>query len=209
MRIKSIASFFLFPTLALLFLSVVTMTGLQGCQTSPDQTSQDPSTLTAGSELALAVVTTDSCAALKTALTGGTAADSAAFAKNCIVQVLPDSARPGSEPDSGLRCLWMKQHIDSGEVAIVAAFVLDNKTTCDSLKTSDSTAFAKYCRIPPPPPRPRCDSLSDTLAAMDSVSQNYLKLRLEVGALCALPLPPPPQPKQPPHPTAPKAPAAH
>ncbi len=194
MRSKSVSSYFLFPSLALVFLSALALTGfLQGCQTSPDQASYvNPSAGTA-SDLYLTVKTTDSCAALKARLTGGTASDSAAFAQACIVEVLPDSARVASEPDSGLRCVWIKQHIDSGEVALVAAFAADNKATCDSLKTSDSAGFAKYCRLPPPPPRPKCDSLSDTLAAMDSVSQAYLGLRHEVGGMCGLPLPPPPR----------------
>jgi hypothetical protein len=200
MRIKSVSSYFTIPSLFLLALSLLALTGvLQGCQTTPDQETALAPSVNTGADLALSVVSTDSCSALEATLTGGTAADSAAFAKECVVQVLPDSARPGSAPDSGLRCIWIKQHIDSGEVALVAAFAAENKATCDSLKISDSTAFAKYCRIPPPPPRPKCDSMLDSLTVMDTVSQHYLGLQLAVGGMCALPLPPPPPPRQPPH----------
>ena len=196
MRVKSVSSYFMFPALILLTLSMLAVTGLlQGCQTSPDQETVATPSAIAGSSLALSVVSTDSCSALKAKLVGGTAADSAAFAAQCVVQVLPDSARPGTQPDSGIRCIWIKQHIDSGEVALIAAFAVENKATCDSLKTTDSVSFAKYCRIPPPPPRPKCDSMLDTLTAMDTVSQHYLGLQLAVGGMCGLPIPPPPPPR--------------
>jgi len=108
MRTQSVSSYFILPAIALVFLAALALTGLQGCQATDPAISSSPGS-SASTDLALAVVSTDSCAALKATLTGGTAADSAAFAKACIVRVLPDSARPATEPDSGLRCVWMKQ----------------------------------------------------------------------------------------------------
>src|ERR1700748_774763 len=143
MRIKHV--------LSTLLLSGMTIAGWVGCQTSDSLTSSSLSTSQTG-ELFLAVDTTDSCAGLKAALVSGTAADSMSFAKECITRVPSKPKPPLLPPDSGTRCIWIKNHIDSGEVALVPIFAADHKTLCDSLKVADTTSFNEYCKLPPPPP---------------------------------------------------------
>ena len=180
-----------------ILLSAIALAGWIGCQTSPDQTASSDLTSSQGSELFLAVKNTDTCAALQAGLSAGTAADSAAFAVACVIEVPSRPKAPGAVPDSGLRRRWIKAHIDSGSTELVPFARLD-KQICDSLKTTDTASFNKYCRLPPPPPplvkRAVCDSLKAVLDATDTSSADFLRLRHDFAAKCLVPKAPPPPP---------------
>lgn len=187
----------------ILILSAVALAGWMGCQTSPDQSSStSDAALSRGGELFLEVKASDTCTALQAALVSGSAADSAAFAAQCIVEVATSPVPPAVAPDSGLRCKWIRARIDSGDANMIP-FARAERRICDNLKTADTASFAKYCKLPPPPPPPvqraKCDSLKATLDATldatDTSSTDFLRLRHELAQKCKLP-PPPPRPKK-------------
>src|SRR4051812_19581889 len=107
MRIKQLTPQYLFLA-AFALLSSAFVLLWTGCQNSDFGTASGP---TGQPGVFLEVKTTDSCALLASQLAGGTAADSAAFAAQCVVETPVPPVPPAMAPDSGTRCRWIRDHI--------------------------------------------------------------------------------------------------
>jgi hypothetical protein len=160
---------------------------------------QDPSELA----LKLSVKDTGACLELKhqiELIKAGGEVDAeliAKFARECVVEI-KDSKPVIIPPNDQIRCRWILSQIDGGRDELVVKFRYYCPDSCQSMVMDDSLQHDKVCREPKPEEKPSCEELKQRLAAMDTATEEYKRLRHFVAEICSEPHPDPiPVPKPP------------